>query len=299
MFIYSTNLRLGVGGARKRDGKKIYTCAIRPTAIYGPGEERHLPKIFRLAQMGLLTFIIGEPRVKNDLVYADNLILALLLTSMGLLDDIPGRKGTPVAAGPWKEGKNRASYNQLPLVEDHNNMLTMHTGANKISDEEFLKSKWSTVAREVTLVILKGLDIFQSPAAAVASVVANVAERFDEIPAIDRECIDLLEEMLELVKFFKRIKDRQLDLDKQMLETISNAVESAITGAIVFHSIIRWKTTRIFPLTKVILEELGYVKDKICSSDRKLKICKSKLLNGRCDPAGAVRHARGGKLIAM
>nr|ATB19688.1 putative NAD(P)-binding Rossmann-fold superfamily protein [Juniperus drupacea]ATB19694.1 putative NAD(P)-binding Rossmann-fold superfamily protein [Juniperus scopulorum] len=84
---------------KKRDGKKLYTCAIRPAAIYGPGEERHLPRIFSLGQMGLLTFKIGEPRVKNDWVYVDNLVHALLLASMGLLDDIPGREGTPVAAG--------------------------------------------------------------------------------------------------------------------------------------------------------------------------------------------------------
>jgi hypothetical protein len=37
--------------------------------------------------------------VKTDWVYADNLVLGLILASMGLLDDIPGRKGTPVAAG--------------------------------------------------------------------------------------------------------------------------------------------------------------------------------------------------------
>ncbi|KAH9330807.1 hypothetical protein KI387_002915, partial [Taxus chinensis] len=48
-------------------------------AIYRSGEERHLPRIFRLAQMDLLKFTIGEPRVKNDWVYADNLIHALLL----------------------------------------------------------------------------------------------------------------------------------------------------------------------------------------------------------------------------
>ncbi|KAH9289565.1 hypothetical protein KI387_033682, partial [Taxus chinensis] len=84
------------------------------------------------------------------------------------------------------------------FTSDHSKLVeSISEGAKKISDKELLKPKWSTVAREVTLFILKGLDIFQSPAAAVASVVANVAERFDEIPAIDRECIDLLEEMLE------------------------------------------------------------------------------------------------------
>lgn len=84
---------------KKRDGKKLYTCAIRPAAIYGPGEERHLPRILSLAQMGLLTFKIGDASVKNDWLYVDNLVHALLLASMGLLDDIPGREGIPIAAG--------------------------------------------------------------------------------------------------------------------------------------------------------------------------------------------------------
>ena len=77
----------------------LYTCAIRPAAIYGPGEERHLPRILRLAKLGLAFFRIGGPDVKTDWVYIDNLVLALILASMGLLDDIPDRKGTPVAAG--------------------------------------------------------------------------------------------------------------------------------------------------------------------------------------------------------
>ncbi|GER36974.1 3-beta hydroxysteroid dehydrogenase/isomerasefamily protein [Striga asiatica] len=78
---------------------KLYTCAIRPAAIYGPGEERHFPRIIKLAKLGLVPFKIGGKNVKSDWVYADNLVLALLLASMGLLDDIPGRLGQPVAAG--------------------------------------------------------------------------------------------------------------------------------------------------------------------------------------------------------
>ncbi|XP_059291895.1 uncharacterized protein LOC132045347 [Lycium ferocissimum] len=83
----------------KKNGKCLYTCAIRPAAIYGPGEERHLPRIITLAKLGLLPFKIGSPNVKSDWVYMDNLVLALLLASMGLLDDIPGREGHPIAAG--------------------------------------------------------------------------------------------------------------------------------------------------------------------------------------------------------
>ncbi|KAL8128746.1 hypothetical protein V2J09_017901 [Rumex salicifolius] len=84
---------------REKNGKCLYTCAIRPAAIYGPGEERHLPRIVGLAKLGLLLFKIGMPAVKSDWVYVDNLVLALILASMGLLDDIPGKEGRPVAAG--------------------------------------------------------------------------------------------------------------------------------------------------------------------------------------------------------
>ncbi|KAG9151281.1 hypothetical protein Leryth_002824 [Lithospermum erythrorhizon] len=83
---------------KKKNGC-LYTCAIRPAAIYGPGEERHLPRIINLAKLGMLPFRIGEPNVKTDWVYVDNLVLALILASMGLLDDIPGKEGKPVASG--------------------------------------------------------------------------------------------------------------------------------------------------------------------------------------------------------
>ncbi|KAL3619831.1 hypothetical protein CASFOL_034743 [Castilleja foliolosa] len=83
---------------KKKEGK-LYSCAIRPAAIYGPGEERHFPRIVRLAKLGLVLFKIGAKNVKSDWVYVDNLVLGLLLASMGLLDDIPGREGPPVAAG--------------------------------------------------------------------------------------------------------------------------------------------------------------------------------------------------------
>ncbi|OVA00677.1 3-beta hydroxysteroid dehydrogenase/isomerase [Macleaya cordata] len=83
----------------KKNGNRLYTCVVRPAAIYGPGEERHLPRIVSLAKLGLLTFKVGAPSVKTDWVYLDNLVLALILASMGLLDDIPGKEGHPVAAG--------------------------------------------------------------------------------------------------------------------------------------------------------------------------------------------------------
>ncbi|KAG0464465.1 hypothetical protein HPP92_020534 [Vanilla planifolia] len=87
------------GRPSKKRSVNLYTCAISPAAIYGPGEERHFPRIISIAKMGLVFFRVGDSSVKTDWVYVDNLVLALILASMGLLDDIPGRKGSPIAAG--------------------------------------------------------------------------------------------------------------------------------------------------------------------------------------------------------
>ncbi|XP_047325436.1 short-chain dehydrogenase/reductase family 42E member 1 [Impatiens glandulifera] len=83
---------------KKKDGN-LYTAAIRPAAIYGPQEEKHIPRLVTVSKWGLLPFTIGDENTKSDWVYVDNLVLSLILASMGLLDDIPGRSKQPVAAG--------------------------------------------------------------------------------------------------------------------------------------------------------------------------------------------------------
>lgn len=63
---------------------KLATAAIRPAAIYGDGEERHLPRIIKSAQQGLLFFAVGHENVLCDWVYADNLVHALVLAEKSL-----------------------------------------------------------------------------------------------------------------------------------------------------------------------------------------------------------------------
>ncbi|KAL1535188.1 short-chain dehydrogenase/reductase family 42E member 1-like [Salvia divinorum] len=108
----------------RKDKGKLFSCAIRPAAIYGPGEERHLPRIIKLSKLGLLPFKIGDTKVKSDWVYVDNIVLAMLQASMGLLDDIPGRVGRPVAAGQAyfiSDGSPVNSFEFLrPLLEGLN-----------------------------------------------------------------------------------------------------------------------------------------------------------------------------------
>ncbi|KAI0496981.1 hypothetical protein KFK09_023307 [Dendrobium nobile] len=85
--------------SEKQSDVHLHTCAIRPAAIYGPGEERYFSRILSLGQIGLLFVRVGDASVKTDWVYVDNLVQALILASVGLLDDISGREGNPIAAG--------------------------------------------------------------------------------------------------------------------------------------------------------------------------------------------------------
>lgn len=63
---------------------KLHTVAIRPAAIYGDGEMRHLPRILNLVRQGLAFFAIGHENIFCDWLYADNLVHALVLAERSL-----------------------------------------------------------------------------------------------------------------------------------------------------------------------------------------------------------------------
>jgi len=68
----------------KASSSKLHTVAIRPAAIYGDGELRHLPRILNLVQQGLAFFAIGHEDILCDWVYADNLVYGLVLAEKSL-----------------------------------------------------------------------------------------------------------------------------------------------------------------------------------------------------------------------
>ena len=68
----------------KSTSSKLHTVAIRPAAIYGDGELRHLPRILNMVRQGLAFFAIGHENVLCDWVYADNLVYALVLAEKSL-----------------------------------------------------------------------------------------------------------------------------------------------------------------------------------------------------------------------
>ncbi|KAL4458042.1 hypothetical protein ABPG75_012907 [Micractinium tetrahymenae] len=68
-----------------RPGRYLRTCALRPAGIYGPGEQRHLPRIVRYLEMGLFSFVIGPPHEGIvDWLHVDNLVQAMLLAAEAL-----------------------------------------------------------------------------------------------------------------------------------------------------------------------------------------------------------------------
>ena len=62
----------------------LATCAIRPAAIFGDGEERHLPRILGTVRAGLGLAAIGSEDTLCDWVYVDNLTHALILAGQSL-----------------------------------------------------------------------------------------------------------------------------------------------------------------------------------------------------------------------
>jgi nucleoside-diphosphate-sugar epimerase len=55
-----------------QSGQKLFTCAIRPAAIYGEGEERHFPRIVKNIDLGIYNFYVGNS--VTDWVHIDNLV---------------------------------------------------------------------------------------------------------------------------------------------------------------------------------------------------------------------------------
>jgi nucleoside-diphosphate-sugar epimerase len=81
---YSRTKSLAEQTILKASSATLSTVAIRPAAIYGDGELRHLPRILSLVRQGLAFFAIGHENVLCDWVYADNLVYALVLAEKSL-----------------------------------------------------------------------------------------------------------------------------------------------------------------------------------------------------------------------
>ncbi|XP_041849100.1 short-chain dehydrogenase/reductase family 42E member 1 [Melanotaenia boesemani] len=72
------------GTSLKGSSGLLRTCALRPAGIYGPGEQRHLPRIVGYIERGIFRFVYGNPGSLVEFVHVDNLVSAHELAAEAL-----------------------------------------------------------------------------------------------------------------------------------------------------------------------------------------------------------------------
>ncbi|XP_078491700.1 short-chain dehydrogenase/reductase family 42E member 1 [Ciona intestinalis] len=75
-------LILEANNTELNDGRQLKTCCLRPAGIYGPGERRHIQRIAKFIDWGIIIVRIGDAVV--DWTHVNNLIQAHLLAIPGL-----------------------------------------------------------------------------------------------------------------------------------------------------------------------------------------------------------------------
>ncbi|KAI8512369.1 hypothetical protein Bbelb_090080 [Branchiostoma belcheri] len=78
---------LKANGTMVEGGGALHTCALRPAGIYGPGEQRHLPRIVSYIEQGLFAVVYGEADSLVEFVHVDNLAKAHALAGRALQED--------------------------------------------------------------------------------------------------------------------------------------------------------------------------------------------------------------------
>ncbi|XP_042527387.1 short-chain dehydrogenase/reductase family 42E member 1 [Dipodomys spectabilis] len=108
---------LEANGSALEQGKGILrTCALRPAGIYGPGEQRHFPRIVSYLEKGLFKFVFGDPESLVEFIHVDNLVHAHILAAAALKAD----KGYVASGQPYfvSDGKPVNNFEFFrPLVE--------------------------------------------------------------------------------------------------------------------------------------------------------------------------------------
>ncbi|XP_010621743.1 putative short-chain dehydrogenase/reductase family 42E member 2 isoform X2 [Fukomys damarensis] len=77
-------LTLLANGTPLPGGGTLRTCVLRPPGIYGPGEQKHLPRIASHIKKRLFVFRFGDQRAKMNWVHVRNLVQAHVLAAEAL-----------------------------------------------------------------------------------------------------------------------------------------------------------------------------------------------------------------------
>lgn len=77
---------LSADDSKTKGGKTLHTCALRLAAVYGPGEQRHIPRIVDYIERGLFS-IIYETDTLQDFLHVENLAQAHELAGKALSEE--------------------------------------------------------------------------------------------------------------------------------------------------------------------------------------------------------------------
>uniref|UniRef100_H9G4R2 3-beta hydroxysteroid dehydrogenase/isomerase domain-containing protein n=1 Tax=Anolis carolinensis TaxID=28377 RepID=H9G4R2_ANOCA len=75
---------LAANGSPLAGGGKLYTCSLRSPGIYGPEEERHLPRLALNIERGFFAFRVGDSQTLMNWVHVKNLVQAHILATAAL-----------------------------------------------------------------------------------------------------------------------------------------------------------------------------------------------------------------------
>ncbi|XP_054851402.1 putative short-chain dehydrogenase/reductase family 42E member 2 [Eublepharis macularius] len=75
---------LAANGSTLAGGGKLYTCALRAPGIYGPEEQRHMPRMALNIERGMFNFKIGSADTLMNWVHVKNLVQAHILAADAL-----------------------------------------------------------------------------------------------------------------------------------------------------------------------------------------------------------------------
>jgi 3beta-hydroxy-delta5-steroid dehydrogenase/steroid delta-isomerase len=93
----------------------LLTCAIRPSGIYGPGEQLFLPRVIARCDDGLLRVRMGKEDAESEYSYIDNLVHGHLLAARKLVP------GSPTAGQAYfiNDGEHLKNFEFFrPVIED-------------------------------------------------------------------------------------------------------------------------------------------------------------------------------------
>eukprot|EP00761_Pharyngomonas_kirbyi_P010412 gb/GECH01010432.1/.p1 GENE.gb/GECH01010432.1/~~gb/GECH01010432.1/.p1 ORF type:complete len:517 (+),score=112.67 gb/GECH01010432.1/:1-1551(+) len=66
---------------------RLRTVSLRPGGIYGEGEQKHLPRMFRCTRLGIGGMAVQDLTSKQDMIHVDNLIDVMICSAIQLIQN--------------------------------------------------------------------------------------------------------------------------------------------------------------------------------------------------------------------